>query len=362
MGRKAVGYLFFNIIIVITLLLCATAMVGWMAGWVNPHDYYLFSFVGLVMLGVVAANAVLLVYWAVRRRWWILVPILALGLNYQFISATLQLPHKVDVNLATHSDKIRVATYNVHNFSGDTYPITLHEIASYIVEQGVDLFCVQEFWETSKFSAARIAEMFELPYYSRVMDSVNGTDVATFSRYPIKSSSRSFFPDSGSSMLVSDIEVDGEIVRVVNTHLQTTSVSITRQKIGHSFIFGNSSAQRDAIKVMTDSLAGNFLKRSVQAQIVSGLVEQTPYPVIVCGDFNDTPASYAYNLLTRGRLTDSFISCGSGYGYTYRAIRKLLRIDYILYSEQFTGVDYQSPLLEWSDHNPVIVDLILQRN
>lgn len=362
MGRKAVGYLFYNVLIVITLLLGVSAVVGWGAGHVSPHDYYLLSFVGLAMLGILFANVLFLIYWAARRRWWIVVPILALGLNYQFIAATLQLPHKVDVNLAAQADKIRVATYNVHNFSSDTYPIVLNEVASYIVEQGVDLFCVQEFWETSEFSAARIAEMFELPYYSRVKDSINGIDVATFSRYPIKSSSRSFFPDSGSSMLVSDIEVNGEMVRVVNTHLQTTSVSITRRKIGHSFIFGNSSAQRDAIKVMTDSLTGNFLKRSVQAEIIARLVEKTPHPVIVCGDFNDTPASYAYKVLTKSGLTDSFISCGSGYGYTYRAIRKLLRIDYILYSEQFTGVDYQSPLLEWSDHNPVIVDLVLQRN
>jgi endonuclease/exonuclease/phosphatase (EEP) superfamily protein YafD len=104
-------------------------------------------------------------------------------------------------------------------------------------------------------------------------------------------------------------------------------------------------------------IENNFEKRSFQADSISRLVEASTLPVIVCGDFNDTPASYAYHRL-KGNLTDSFRSCGYGYAYTYRYMHKLFRIDYVFYpSEMFVGDKYESPDVAFSDHNPVIVGL-----
>jgi endonuclease/exonuclease/phosphatase (EEP) superfamily protein YafD len=86
-------------------------------------------------------------------------------------------------------------------------------------------------------------------------------------------------------------------------------------------------------------------------------VEESPYPVLVCGDFNDVPSSYTYRM-ARGKLKDGFQTAGQGYAYTYRYYKRMLRIDYIFHSESLQGIDYYSPELDvCSDHNPVIMQL-----
>lgn len=95
--------------------------------------------------------------------------------------------------------------------------------------------------------------------------------------------------------------------------------------------------------------------RTRQADVIRKLLDESPYPLIVCGDFNASPASYTYRTI-KGRLRDSFRDMGKGYGYSYRYLRKLYRIDYIFFSPgQFRATNYLSPELTYSDHKPVVV-------
>ena len=48
-------------------------------------------------------------------------------------------------------------------------------------------------------------------------------------------------------------------------------------------------------------------------------------------------------------------TCGHGYMYTFRYFKKLLRIDYILHTKDFEGLDYFSPEVDYSDHKPVLM-------
>ena len=100
----------------------------------------------------------------------------------------------------------------------------------------------------------------------------------------------------------------------------------------------------------------SFKERAKQAILLRQIIDTTVYPVIICGDFNDTPASYTYHKI-KGKYIDGFRQRGNGYGFTFKGLVKLLRIDYILYSKHFTGLQYTSPETEWSDHNPVIMKL-----
>ena len=74
--------------------------------------------------------------------------------------------------------------------------------------------------------------------------------------------------------------------------------------------------------------------------------------MVLCGDFNDVPYSYVYNVL-KGQLVDGFRECGSGWMYTYRGGMKKFRIDYIFFDPSFKGVNYYKRELTYSDHFPV---------
>ena len=79
------------------------------------------------------------------------------------------------------------------------------------------------------------------------------------------------------------------------------------------------------------------------------------HPVIICGDFNDTPLSYAYHRLSKGRK-DSFKEAGKGFAATFAPLWPLLRIDYILFPKEFSGISHHTPRINLSDHYPVIAE------
>ena len=88
-------------------------------------------------------------------------------------------------------------------------------------------------------------------------------------------------------------------------------------------------------------------------------IEKSPYPVIVCGDFNDVPNSYAYYHIGKGMI-DAFKAKGSGLDRTYLGISRTLRIDYIFCQPAFEVVEYNRIIKNFSDHYPVIADLFLK--
>jgi len=80
------------------------------------------------------------------------------------------------------------------------------------------------------------------------------------------------------------------------------------------------------------------------------------YPVIVCGDFNDTPVSYTYRKMKSG-LKDAFVNIGAGTGNTYLGSFPSFRIDYIFHSQQFKTIDFERIEARLSDHYPIICHL-----
>jgi endonuclease/exonuclease/phosphatase (EEP) superfamily protein YafD len=100
-----------------------------------------------------------------------------------------------------------------------------------------------------------------------------------------------------------------------------------------------------------------FIIRSTQVNTLSAHIASCPYPVILSGDFNDTPSSYTYHQLVM-KLTDSFVESGNGlFMNTYAGKFPSFRIDYILHSDWFRSVSYQTMQVDISDHYPIAATL-----
>lgn len=99
-----------------------------------------------------------------------------------------------------------------------------------------------------------------------------------------------------------------------------------------------------------------YVERAEEAARIRALLDAETLPLIVVGDFNSTPHHRAYHHLADG-LTDAFAEAGSGGGFTYHADRPFVRIDHVLVSEEWEAVAATVPDLAVSDHLPLIVQL-----
>ena len=253
---------------------------------------------------------------------------------------------------------LTIATYNVNSFNHEHTGFSCKEIAAYMKELGVDIFCFQEFGINHEFGIDSLRTVLsEWPYYY-VHSSPAGESLlqlAVFSRYPIKEEHLIIYPDSKNCSLWCDIEINGRIIRLFNNHLQTTEVSQNKRKLEKGLRTDDSQRVERAALGLIDGLHENFRKRAVQADLLKQLIAASPYPTLVCGDFNSLPSSYVYHTIKGDKLQDGFQTSGHGYMYTFKYFKLLLRIDYILHSPELNSTDYFSPDLTYSDHNPVVM-------
>ena len=94
----------------------------------------------------------------------------------------------------------------------------------------------------------------------------------------------------------------------------------------------------------------------MQADRIKEEINKSPYPVIVCGDFNDVPNSYAYETIGNG-LQNAFEKKGFGLGRTFSGIASTLRIDNIFVDQQYRVNQFVCISKKLSDHFPIITDI-----
>ena len=345
MGRKAVSYLLYSISVVFTGLLLAAAVLCRYASSVSPGEGGFWSTFALLMPVVLLANVVALVWWTVRRKWVVLLmPLAALALNLGYISAMVQLP---DFKDAGDPHDIRIATLNVNGFRRlASMPATAGAGAAMMDRERVDVLCLQEFVDSREFPADSIGKVFarRMPYF------IYEGGIALASRYPILDHKYVRFPDTSNDYLHADLLVGEDTVRVFSVHLQTSGIDQLRHRFRKDY-------NRDApVDKMLGELEHNSKIRAEQVGEIRAEMDASPYPVILAGDFNDTPSSYTYRTM-KGDMTDGFRDSGSGYGGTFRYLGGVLRIDYIFYDDAFEGIRYYMPPEDVSDHKAVVAEL-----
>ena len=104
-----------------------------------------------------------------------------------------------------------------------------------------------------------------------------------------------------------------------------------------------------------------FVQRAGQVREIRQIIADSPYHVILCGDFNDTPASFTYKVLGH-ELHDAFVDSGRGIGRTYIGKLPSFRIDYIFHSETFDSYNFETMDFRYSDHLPIVCDLVKTNN
>lgn len=228
------------------------------------------------------------------------------------------------------SYSLRLVSWNAEGFQLNKG--TLLVSATFIRNLHPDVICLQERPHDILLNRDSISAVFGYPYQvfnSREDEVLN---LAVYSRFPLSNMKEYYFPDSYNKALQIDLQYEERTIRLFNIHLQTTGMTPAFQ--------GNN---------LLHTYQLNAKERNRQVQLLAEAIASSPYPVIVCGDLNDIPISYAYRKLT-GQLEDCFLQAGNGWGGTYQPSNNLFRIDYIFCSSKLKTSAYRLYSNCWSDH------------
>lgn len=344
MGKKATLYLLNNLLIAATVGFLLLAAACWYAPRVDPCLKPGWVAVGLAMPLVTLLNLGLLVYWLIRRRWIIFIPLLALLLNMSYVASVFQLPNPW--HPAERDYDFKVVTLNVHGFRQELgFRSGVEQTARFMREQGADVVCLQEFRVGKTMPMDSIAAAFAFfPHHRRE------EGLALFSRFPIEEYTYFDYGAGVNGAMVADLRINGRSVRLLNVHLQTTGLAPLMRAYRKQPGWGLPWREVRA------TLYDNACKRAQQARQLRQIIDDTEMPTVVAGDLNDMPSSYTYRTLRDG-LQDGFRRRGSGSGSTFRGMKGLLRLDYIFFGKGLSCRVYQIADVELSDHRPVTAEL-----
>lgn len=348
MGKKATFYLIHNLLVILTLALLAATIWAYYNGRSDPALHERAPLAALALPGLLLGDTLLLVWWLVRRRVWALVPLAALILSAPYLRAMFRVPLSRE-NL-TAAD-LTLMSYNVHGFRTGDRELTARRIAGLAAEEGIDVLCMQEFVPTKRLGIDSLASLLEFLPYRRYEP---GSSLAIFSRYPLEGGGYlPFDARTGNGALWTDLRIDGRPLRIATAHLQTTGVSRLAGYFYRQRRLGNREGELLAAREIEDSMVSNAVRRAKQAEALARMTDTLASPIVLCGDFNDTPASYTYRVVTTS-MTDAFRQVGRGYGATFREYHGILRLDYAFYGTGIEPLRYRIPDVDYSDHRPVI--------
>jgi endonuclease/exonuclease/phosphatase family metal-dependent hydrolase len=351
-----------HLILVLLLLYPQFFMpLGWI--WVN-------GFLSLLAPYIIVLHLLFLFIWLIAKPILSLISVATLGIAYPTILVLFAWHPGTPFPIKRKNNHLRVASWNIKEFNGSEEMAAGHkfraeEIAYSIQKWDPDIIALQEYNTKEKPNdAANHALYFEKKYpyafFSKDYQTADPNYFAgciIYSKYPIIDSKRISFLN-GESLIYATILKGDDTIRVYTTHL--ASYRFKQNDFEFHETPSNDlevKANRSVLRKMKQA----FVERAVQAEIVRAALDQSPYPTIITGDFNDVPSSYTYKTI-KGNLQDAFLKKGFGIGLTFMGLSPTLRIDYILADNRWEVKGWESVDENLSDHHMVFSDLLLKKN
>nr|WP_321406923.1 endonuclease/exonuclease/phosphatase family protein [uncultured Carboxylicivirga sp.] len=361
---------FKSIITLISFLAAFILLLSVLTVYISPSHTWILPFMGFGFPVLWLLNLVLAIFWIARKRWQFLFPAIALLITFSHWTNTFQWKanpldkeEKLENSLSIMSFNVRM--FDMYNWSGEKD--VQDKIFELIRKENPDVLCLQEFYSTTakgvfneNYILSRLNQYKykHIEYHSGNRGRRN-FGLITASKYPIAEKGSVKFEHTTNFSIQTDIEAHGQRIRVFNNHLESIRLTPKHLNFIDSLNYKNDKERREGVKEITGKLRSAFQHRADQAERLGKHISNSPFPAIVCGDFNDTPVSYVYRQM-RGDLKDAFVESGKGFGGTYNGILPSFRIDFIFHDKRFNSYGFKKIDVNYSDHYPIMTTINLQ--
>ena len=339
----------------LNLILILATFLTYLSPFIHPGKFWIPSFFGLAYPWFLLLHLGFIVFWILQRNRYFLFSLacILMGWNHfnNFVGTSF-------VSGKVSPEYTSIMSFNLHGLFKvwDRDKAKEEEnkakLLRFIRQAGpVDIFCVQEcFYQSDVFLSANLD-------YKYIYRSPTAA-LVTFSKYPILNSGQIDFGGASNTCIWVDVEIKAKPVRIYNVHLQSTRIKPIANRVIKKGNIQEKQTWKD-IRYLFGRIKHNNRLRADQALTVAKHMNKSPHPLVLCGDFNDTPQSYTYHVLSR-KLQDSFRAKGRGLGTTFAGSIPALRIDYILTDPKSIVGSCRIPKSNLSDHYPVISQILLR--
>ena len=343
---------------IVTALLLIFSCYGSLAAPIGKWPFASLS--GLAFPFLYLLNLLFLLFWLITWKKGALIPLatilVSLGPTLKFF------PLHFLASGQAKEPYLTVVTYNTQNFGIDDNKdkSVTNPLLNYTINLDADIILFQEAKPDMMEKVSKDREIMSRYPYITKSSGPNGE--ACMSKYPIVHVDNILFEGTGNSCQYIRALVGKDTLAVYNCHLQSNQLGRSEISEYQSFIMHpTDSTHYGTSKKVLKKLLESTSQRATQARTIAERARtETAEYVIVCGDFNDTPLSYAHSVFNRF-MYDAYAKSGVGMGITYHEHKLYYRIDHILCSRNITPLHTRVDRTQKdSDHYPVISRLRLQ--
>jgi endonuclease/exonuclease/phosphatase family metal-dependent hydrolase len=328
--------LFISSVIILTLL-------SYISLRIPPHLFWPAAFLSYGIPFFIAFNFLLLIIALFQKK------LTAFIWFFLFLLGAPSLIRTVRFNNSKNTDNsIRVLSFNTKLFrKPHVYNQFSTELINWVVADTSSIKCFQEYstnatWAGLDVTGKLKAEGYEgFTFVAEIEDREHDPGLAIFSKFKFVNSGIVWQdPQSLNATIFADLQHGKKIIRVYNVHLSSMSLKALP------------NGWREKIFYLFEQLKTGSIKRSKQIDLIAAHMKASPYPYLICGDFNETPYSYVYSKMRR-ELTNAFEKRGRGFGFTLNQKPYYLRIDHQFFSSPIKLQKYTvDKSMNISDHFP----------
>ena len=338
----------------LNILLTITTLITYLSPFVNPSIIWFFSVLSLLFPLLLIFNVLFMLAWLISsRKRNALISLSTLLLGYGYITAMVNISNPVMEDpehtyltfLSFNVNELQIA----NDHKGNDRKQLFKDLYAYLIMEGKpDIVCVQDLTSSN-------IPFFKDHFQYKHAHVLGKQKVMTgiFTHYKMVDKGVIKFDKSYNSAVWADLLIGGDTIRVYSVHLQSNRISGEAEALIEEGILKEEKTWK-RVRGMLANYKRTTIRRSEQAAIIVDHIRQSPYPVIIGADLNDTPLSRPYRLI-RQELKDGFKKVGNGLGFTYAGSIPGLRIDYIFAADNFEFVQYITKK-DWviSDHYPIV--------
>ncbi len=363
---KKVGTYILRIILFVNIAVLVLLLISAYSSYFPPAKFPVLSCFGLAYMVFFIVNLLFLLFWVFAKPLYAIAPLAGIILTW----GAFRLSFPINFGGGDGTGALHILSYNVMGLckqkphkDGDR-----NAVLDYVAGSGADIVCMQEYILSGNKAFLTeddvLRELDMYPYHAVVSLNYSGNpnQLACFSKYPILSAERIPYDSDNNGSAVFTLSVHGDTVVVINNHLESNKLTAA-DKAAYESLVDSPSAERikDNLFTLLGKLADAAAIRAVQARAVRAVIEgHLHQPLIVCGDFNDGPLSYAHRVLNED-LQDAFTRRGRGMGISYNENKFFFRIDNILVNDAWEVVSCKvDDTIKDSDHYPITAELRLE--